>query len=255
MLRSFAVEISEGHSARAIEARYTSLSRPGWGFPDPHPAPPDRSRRAVAFGTVVHRPEEAALADALDGITAGFFLVDSMRRTVHANASGRAMLAKGDIVHTIGERLTPRDCQARKTFNRVFAAPHGGPASPRGAAVPLPTPDGELWMAHVMPLAVGNRRLAGIGYSATAAVFVRRAALDLASPLETLAETYRLTPAETRVLAAVIDGGGVPEASRALGVSETTVKTHLRHVFDKTGTKRQAELVKLAAGFANPFGL
>jgi FixJ family two-component response regulator len=37
----------------------------------------------------------------------------------------------------------------------------------------------------------------------------------------------------------------------ALGISEGTVKTHLHHVFGKTGTTRQAELVKLIAGYSN----
>jgi CreA protein len=34
--------------------------------------------------------------------------------------------------------------------------------------------------------------------------------------------------------------------------SEKTSKTHLRHVFAKTDTNRQADLVKLVAGYANP---
>jgi DNA-binding CsgD family transcriptional regulator len=37
-----------------------------------------------------------------------------------------------------------------------------------------------------------------------------------------------------------------------LGVSQSTVKTHLGHLFEKTGTRRQAELVKLTAGFEIP---
>jgi DNA-binding CsgD family transcriptional regulator len=37
-----------------------------------------------------------------------------------------------------------------------------------------------------------------------------------------------------------------------LGTAESTVKTHLHHVFTKTGTRRQADLVKLVAGFSNP---
>ena len=37
-----------------------------------------------------------------------------------------------------------------------------------------------------------------------------------------------------------------------LGISETTVKTHLQRVFEKTGTSRQSDLVKLVAGYINP---
>jgi DNA-binding CsgD family transcriptional regulator len=40
--------------------------------------------------------------------------------------------------------------------------------------------------------------------------------------------------------------------AEALGIGEATVKTHLQHLFAKTDTSRQAELVKLVAGFANP---
>ena len=51
---------------------------------------------------------------------------------------------------------------------------------------------------------------------------------------------------------AIVEVGGVPETAAALGVAETTVKTHLHRVFSKTGASRQADLVKLAAGFSSP---
>jgi hypothetical protein len=47
-------------------------------------------------------------------------------------------------------------------------------------------------------------------------------------------------------------GGGVPEVSQALGIVATTVKTHLGRLFEKTGADRQADLVKVVAGFATP---
>jgi DNA-binding CsgD family transcriptional regulator len=37
-----------------------------------------------------------------------------------------------------------------------------------------------------------------------------------------------------------------------LGIAETTIKTHLRRVFVKTGSERQADLVKIVAGFGSP---
>jgi DNA-binding CsgD family transcriptional regulator len=254
MARQTAALTSEGYAWSGLEARYGVFTPPASMFADRHhPVPAVRPSRSAAFAPVVHKTEDAALADALDGITAAFFLVDSTRRPVHANASGRAMLARGDVVRTIGDRLTPCNDRARKAFTRIFSCAQNGGTGLKFAAVPMPTPDDELWMAHVLPLASGSRRQAG--YSAVAAVFVRRAVLDLATPLATLAETYQLTPGEARVLGAIVEAGGVPEAARVLGVSETTVKTHLCHVFDKTGTKRQAELVKLVAGFASPLGM
>jgi DNA-binding CsgD family transcriptional regulator len=57
-----------------------------------------------------------------------------------------------------------------------------------------------------------------------------------------------------RVLQAVVEIGGAPLAAEALGISETTVKTHLRNLFQKTDCRRQADLVKLVAGAASPFG-
>jgi DNA-binding CsgD family transcriptional regulator len=86
---------------------------------------------------------------------------------------------------------------------------------------------------------------------AVAALFVRKVALDSRCG-ELVARTFELTPAELRVLLTIVEVGGVPETSAALGIAESTVKTHLRHVFAKTGARRQADLVKLAAGFSNP---
>jgi DNA-binding CsgD family transcriptional regulator len=44
----------------------------------------------------------------------------------------------------------------------------------------------------------------------------------------------------------------LPEVAAALGVAATTIKTHLNRLFDKTGACRQADLVKLVAGFSTP---
>ena len=41
-----------------------------------------------------------------------------------------------------------------------------------------------------------------------------------------------------------------PEIAEALGIADGTVETHLGHLFQKTGAKHQADLVKLVAGFS-----
>jgi DNA-binding CsgD family transcriptional regulator len=215
-------------------------------------------RRAVLIGKVIdlHKVEAAALSDALDGLAAGMFLIDATGRIVHANASGHMMLVQGDVVRTAGLQLGARDPEAERILREVFAASASGDAAigTKGIAVPLEAQGGGRHVAHVLPLTSGARRQAGNRYAAVAAVFLQQAAVAGATPFETVARLFKLTPAELRVLFAIVQVGGVPEVAPVLGISETTVKTHLQHVFEKTGTNRQADLVKLVAGFVSPLG-
>ena len=71
-------------------------------------------------------------------------------------------------------------------------------------------------------------------------------------PPEVIAKSYKLTATELRVLLAIVEVGGVADVAEALGIAETTIKTHLGRIFQKTGTGRQADLVKLVAGYAGP---
>jgi DNA-binding CsgD family transcriptional regulator len=214
-------------------------------------------RRAVLIGKVIDlkQGEAASFADTLDGLGAGLFLVDANGRIVHANAAAHVILGAGDVLRAVGGRLVADDAQVDQSLRETFAAADNGDADIgiKGIALPLTAHDGERYVAHVLPLTAGARRRTGAGYAAAAALFVRRAALETPSPPEVIAKTYKLTPTELRVLLAIVEVGGVPEVATALGVADTTVKTHLGRVFQKTGATRQADLVKLVAGFSNPF--
>jgi DNA-binding CsgD family transcriptional regulator len=213
-------------------------------------------QRAVTISNVVdHGKAEAALfGDTLDGIAAGLFLVDANGRILHANASGQALLAHGVVLRAYGGKLVSNDASAEQELYRILDVVGGEQVAP-GAdtiAVPLTTRHGDHYVAYVLPLTSGARRRAGTGYAAAAAVFVQRALLDVPSPQEAIAKLYKLTPMELRVLFAIVQVGGVPEVAAMMGSSSSTIRTHLRRLFSKTGTDRQADLVKLVAGYTNP---
>jgi len=63
---------------------------------------------------------------------------------------------------------------------------------------------------------------------------------------------YGLTPGETEIALMVMNGGDVKDIAERMSVSPSTVKTHLQHVFDKTGTHRQADLIRLLLGLRSP---
>jgi DNA-binding NarL/FixJ family response regulator len=79
-------------------------------------------------------------------------------------------------------------------------------------------------------------------------VFIRKSAPNAPPPLEAIAKLYKLTAGEVRVLEAMLRVNGVQAIADTLGIVPGTVETHLHNVFRKTGTRRQAELVKLVAG-------
>jgi DNA-binding CsgD family transcriptional regulator len=213
-------------------------------------------RRAVAIGRVIdlHKVEAAALADTLDGMAAGMLLVDAQSRIVRANSKGTALLDQGNVISAPSGRLATANPGSDSTLREAIAAAVSGDTAVKaeGTAIPLAADAGRRWIADVLPLTSGTRRQAGAAYAAVAAVFVREASLDLASPIEAIAELFKLTASESRVLMAIVNIGGVPDVAPVLGISETTVKTHLQRIFDKTGTHRQPDLVKLVAGFTNP---
>jgi DNA-binding CsgD family transcriptional regulator/PAS domain-containing protein len=213
-------------------------------------------RRAVLIARAVElkTAEASAFADTLDGISAGMFLVDANGQIIHANASGQALLGERSVLRAGGGRLAAIAPGADRELNQTLALAGGGDAAVgiKGIAMPLTARDGEYYVAHALPLASGERRRAGASYAAVAALFVCKARLDAPSPPEAIARLYKLTPTELRVLLAVVEVGGVPEVAEALGIGEATVKTHLHRLFAKTDTNRQADLVKLVAGFSSP---
>jgi DNA-binding CsgD family transcriptional regulator len=213
-------------------------------------------RRAVLISRLIDlkAADAASLAGTLDGLSAAMCVVDASGRIVHANTAAYVMLDDGDFVSVIGGRIVAGDPKIDQAFRELFAAAGSGDAAvgTRGIALPLKARDGSHHVAHVLPLTSGARRLAGIAYSAVAALFICKVEMQTRSPPEIIANAYRLTPTELRVLLAIVEVGGVPETAVTLGVAESTVKTHLGNLFVKTGSGRQADLVKIVAGFSTP---
>lgn len=213
-------------------------------------------RRAALIGRALeqHSARAELLAHSLDTIRAGMFLVGAGATLVHANAAGHDLLAPGGPLRVASGRLVAADPALDQCLREAAALGDDGEAQlgERGIALPLAGHRGEALVAHVLPLSSSFRRQVGGDHAARIALFVQRAELHIETAPEALIRAYQLTPAELRVLLAIVEIGGAPEVAEALGISETTVKFHLRRLYDKTGSRRHADLVKLVAGFASP---
>ena len=211
-------------------------------------------RRAVRTGKVIDlsQAEAATFADILDGLSPAIYLIDADGLIVHGNAAGRAVLDKGDLLRGVHGRLTAIDPQVDQALHAAFVAVNkDAETGGKGRALPMKGRAGERYVAHVLPLTAGENRKAGAASNAVAALFVRKAELEAEPSSEVIGRTYKLTPTELRVLRAIVNVGGVRQVAGNLGVADTTVKTHLGRLFEKTGVSRQADLVKLVAGYSS----
>lgn len=214
-------------------------------------------RRAVLIGRAVDlkAAQAATFADAFDRLASSMLFIDPGGRIVHANAAAHAMLAAGNVLRAApGGRIASNDPNVGEALRQIFDDAGKGDAALgiQGIAFPVVARDGENYVGHVLPLTSGTRAKTGSAFSAAAVLVVQKAEFVAPSAPEVIAKTFKLTPTELRVLLAVSEFGGVAEIADDFGISETTVKFHLKSLFDKTGVRRQTELVKLLAGFATP---
>jgi DNA-binding CsgD family transcriptional regulator len=186
--------------------------------------------------------QAGSLWDVIDAMAAAVFLLDASARIVHTNQAADAALAERRAVLGHEGRLTTHDAATSAALAAAIAdAPRAG-----GHSIVIVARDSAIFAGHVVPLQ--SARHSG---DATVAVFVHPAGRPGAP--EIAGQAFRLTKAEQRVLASVADGGSVAEVAARIGISTTTVKTHLQRIFAKTGTGRQTDLLRLVAGFAGPF--
>ena len=212
--------------------------------------------RSTLTGQVLHRHAVVAspIIDALDELSAAIFLLDGDGNITHTNESGQDILARRDFLRVERGQLVAADSRLDRIIRDAAAASILGDGAMKSESITLPfvARDGERFVGHFLPLTSGRRRKSGIAYDATAVLFVTRASLQTKAASDIIKKIFKLTPAEARVLIAVVERGCVSETARSLDVAEATVKTHLGRIFTKTDTKRQADLVKLIAAFSRP---
>jgi DNA-binding CsgD family transcriptional regulator len=100
------------------------------------------------------------------------------------------------------------------------------------------------WPLTALVTSLRSRESALNGH-AVAAVFVSDPEHSPAIDVGMLRQWFGLTPAEARLAVVLAQGHSLTEALKRLGVGVNTARTELKNIFGKTGTNRQAELVRL----------
>ena len=210
-------------------------------------------RRAVKIIDILDmkKIEADTLAATLDTFVVGVVIVGEAGRILHANKVAQRMLSARDPIAAVDGILSVRNTAANEELAAAIHLTRGHEAEIGSRALGVPLRCVEPSVAHVLPLALGNvcTRLMP---QATAAVFITRAEHGAPADVRPLARNYDLTPAEIRLLEQLTRNATLADAAKALRISQETARTHLAHIFSKTGVTRQAELLALVDRLSPP---
>jgi DNA-binding CsgD family transcriptional regulator len=195
---------------------------------------------------------EQMQGDALDAFVHATLIVDKHARLIFANRAAQALLAKADTLRDAGQGLSGPTLAATARLQALIAKATADDVPPREGGAMLmarPPPAGPLQVL-VSPLAQRGA-FPGVFSRGRAAMLLIIDGQHARRGVEArLTALFGLTPAEARVACEVGKGENPNDVAHSLGVMPSTVRTHLHHVFAKTATRRQAELMGLVAQLA-----
>lgn len=210
----------------------------------PHIARAWRVKRAVAETEALL----GSLKSALDGIEKAVIVTAPDGSVRFANRAADALLSKGGAIDARQGRLRGarvRETEALQALIGGAAATSVGQASVAVDAVSLPGDDDRPALAVVAePLSPAHGEGYGCHADAGAILFIGDSEASRCPAADRLQIVYGLTGAEAQVAARIVEGKGLPYASRSLNISPNTTKYHLKSVFAKVGVASQAQLVR-----------
>lgn len=196
----------------------------------------------------LHRME--GMAAALDATDFATYLIDAAGQILFANACGERLAEIGDGVRRAGAMLAATDVtdsvKLRVAIDHIVSLDRSGEAaSPSATIVPLRRGANRRPLVAVV-IAPETPPCGPDDPAAIVQIF--NPEVEVADLLLPICQLYSLSPAETRLVALLVEGLSVGEAAVRMKVKVPTLRTYLKQIFAKTQTGRQSDLIRLMMG-------
>jgi DNA-binding CsgD family transcriptional regulator len=215
----------------------------------PHLARAAHIQRRFAF---LQNLSNSSLA-VLDTVPAAVMLLDASGRVLHVNSAADAELRRADPLklNGSGELHTrgPPGVQAALRITTAAALnPLRATREKLATVAQLSRRNGETLLVQALPLPRQNCAVAvttiSHRFAACALVVYGGSSPVPTVGLQILRHVYGLTPAEVQVVLAIAEGDSIKHYADRRGISRNTAASQLKRAFDKTGLRRQSEIVR-----------
>jgi DNA-binding CsgD family transcriptional regulator len=179
----------------------------------------------------------------IEQLTAGAIFTDKDGQIIDANRTGEQILLAGDGLTTMrnGQIAARRSFETAKLARLIANAAATGESVPSAGCMLIARDDGRP--PYVVRAAPASRGLTGDD--------LPMAMLVISTPDEAhvsqgeLAELYGLSPAESRITLALVQGKRLTALAAELGLQITTLRSQLSSILRKCEVERQSDLVRL----------
>lgn len=196
------------------------------------------------------RARRAAVSALGERLAVGVILVDGNARVLDASRRAKATLAGGDGLHCEGGCLCATKVAQTERLRRLIAeaasAECAGEKPNAGLTLLLERPSGGAPLA-IEIAGVASSELDARQQESQALVYVRDPECGTQLSPEALRRLYGLTRTEAQVTSLIARGMNHAHVARELNVTVCAIRFHLKSIYAKTSTQRQAELVYLLA--------
>lgn len=204
-------------------------------------------RRALRINSALAEAERAhaELWDFIENCAFGVIVLDGKGAVLALNSRARRMVSAQDglAIRHARVRLWNSFCQRCFDVAVASATLSGVSVETSGFSVLRPS-SRKPYRCIVAPLGPRSRQAPRSLARDRCVVFVRDVESDRHVSSEVWAQLYRLTPAEERLCAALVETGALPAAVEALHVTRNTAKSQLKSIFQKVGVSSQGELLR-----------
>ena len=189
----------------------------------------------------------------IDRLPQAIVTLDARGQVQFANDAATEIARQGDGVALNGGRLHVADAGANKRMAAALKDLLQGD-SVAGLATSRQLiacrPSGRAAYVLILHRLPGFRAVYQDAVAPAAAVFIYDPEMPVRPQGAALAQAFALTPREADLAVGLLQGRTLQEQAGLRGVKVSTERGHLKTLMQKTDTHRQADLVRLLAGFA-----
>ncbi|MDZ7661095.1 hypothetical protein [Thiohalophilus sp.] len=189
-----------------------------------------------------HQQQCRAGYDAIDCLPFGIVFLDRNKRPIWHNRRAAEIISNGKSLNITSDKIyCEHAVESHKLSWLIDEALRQNQY--QGGQMSLSSEAGNLTI-FVVPLGLEHHQYSALADQAQAVIFLGDSISDSKVSTEILHMLYALTPAESRLVNGLCEGLTIKEMEKAFGLSGNTLRSQLKAIFRKTGTNRQAELVR-----------